>query len=61
MVKRRMVDKKDLESTDLEALLDNATLIDRSPKNVILRTANAVDEVGAIQYGAFHVIPLIYI
>lgn len=31
---------------DLEALLDNATLIDRPPKNVILKTAYAVDEVG---------------
>jgi hypothetical protein len=38
---------KNLESTDLEVLLDGATLIDRPPKNDILRsTKNSVDEVG---------------
>ena len=38
---------KNLESTDLEALLDGATLLDRPPKNDILRSTNSMDEVGA--------------
>ena len=39
---------KNLESTDLEALLDGATLFDRPPKNDILRsTESSMDEVGA--------------
>ena len=39
---------KNLESTDLEALLDGATLIDRLPQNDTLRsTKNYLDEVGA--------------
>lgn len=38
---------KNLESIDLEALLDGATLIDRLPKNDTLSsTKNSVDEVG---------------
>lgn len=44
---------------DLEALLDNATLIDRPPKNVILKTAYTVDEVGEESYAAVNVNMLI--
>ena len=54
-----MVDKKDLESADLEALLDSATLFDRLPKNVIPRETIALIEVEAVQYEAFHAFMLI--
>ena len=44
---------------DLEALLDNATIIDRPPKNVILKTAHTVDEVREVSYAAVNVTILI--
>ena len=55
-----MLDEKILESMDLEALLDNATLIDRPHKNEVLTTINAVDEVWAMQNAAFNVNMTVY-